>query len=99
MIASCMIDVEVSIIIIIIIIMDYHGTSIVPSHVHFRVMYPSCKGKIKIVVSDVEHEYEGTDRVTIHDRDCGTYVGNLPTIIWSKSIVRSYERMIEAVKS
>ena len=37
----------------------YHGTSIVPSHVHFRVMYPSCGGKIKIVVSDVEYEYEG----------------------------------------
>ena len=70
------------------------------SRVHFRVMYPSCGGKIKIVVSDVEYDYEGTERVIfIYDQESGTYVGNLPTILRSKSIVRSYERTIEAVES
>ena len=62
-------------------------------------MYPSCGRKIKIVVSDVEYEYEGTERVTIYDQESGTYVGNLPTILRSKSIVRSYERTIEAMES
>ena len=51
------------------------------------------------MVSDVEYEYEGTERVTIiYDWESGTYVGNLPTILQSKSIVRSYERTVEAVE-